>query len=437
MSTLEAGTSVPLTDGRSVDVIEEIGSGGQGTVYKVAMDGKEYALKWYLPHKISRPDAFKANLAENIHAGAPSPDFLWPLYLTEDVNGSFGYLMDLRPEGFADFSDILNNRVRFTSLHTVLQAALHIVHAFRELHRKGYSYQDINDGNFFINVTTGDVCICDNDNVAPYGQNLGIAGKPGYMAPEIVRGEAKPQQETDAHSLAVVLFKLLLRHDPLMGKMHVAKVCMTEEAEKELYGDHPVFIFDPHDDSNRPVPGVHPNPLKFWGRYPTYVQEMFIRAFAQGMQNRNLRPTDNEWRDMLIRLRGEILTCTCGDEEFACNVKGNVSQGYFTCDHCQTQHVFPYVLASGKYCVYLFPGNTLYTCHVDMDTDDCETVAGIVTRNKKNPHIYGIRNKTSLMWVCEYGDTVRNVQPEGVAPVMEGMQLHCSPSTVARIRSAL
>ena len=30
-------------------------------------------------------------------------------------------------------------------------------------------------------VVTGDVLICDNDNVAPYGTNLGIAGKCRYM----------------------------------------------------------------------------------------------------------------------------------------------------------------------------------------------------------------------------------------------------------------
>lgn len=31
--------------------------------------------------------------------------------------------------------------------------------------------------------------ICDNDNVAPYGENLGIAGKCRYMAPEVVIGK--------------------------------------------------------------------------------------------------------------------------------------------------------------------------------------------------------------------------------------------------------
>ena len=435
MLNLPNGSTVPLTDGGTAIVLEEIGSGGQGVVYKVSIDGKPYALKWYYAHKLSMPAQFKTNLEENIHVGSPSKDFLWPLRLSKQHGDSFGYIMNLRPKTYADFSDILNNRKRFSSLFTLVESAIHIVNAFRELHRKGYSYQDINDGNFFINVDSGDVLICDNDNVAPYGKSLGIAGKPGYMAPEIVRGEVKPSQETDAHSLAVVLFKLFLRHDPLMGKIHVAKVCVTEKAEKELYGEHPVFIFDPTDTSNRPVPGVHPNPLKLWPQYPKYMQDMFIRAFAEGMKNRNVRPTDNEWRDMLIRLRGEILSCTCGTEMLACSLKSKVSNGQFACPKCHAKHTFPFVLESGKHCLYLFPGNKIYGCHVDRDSDDCETEVGIVTRNKNNPNMYGIRNKSEFMWVCDYGGNLKNIQKEEVAPIADNMKISFGLTTQAVVHS--
>ena len=68
--------------------------------------------------------------------------------------------------------------------------SLDICCAFRALHLKGLSYQDLNDGNFFINGETGRVLICDNDNVAPDGDNTtGIRGKARYMAPEVVSGK--------------------------------------------------------------------------------------------------------------------------------------------------------------------------------------------------------------------------------------------------------
>ena len=133
--------------------------------------------------------------------------------------------------------------------------------------------------------------ICDNDNVTPDGKkNSGnIGGKPGYMAPEIVRGESHPNSLTDCHSLAVILFKLFCRHDPLMGEQYVKSVCITEKREFELYGLSPVFIFDPNNATNRPVQGVHPNPIKLWPVYPAFLQEAFIKSFSEGMKNPNAR----------------------------------------------------------------------------------------------------------------------------------------------------
>jgi DNA-binding helix-hairpin-helix protein with protein kinase domain len=41
----------------------------------------------------------------------------------------------------------------------MVNAALNITAGFRALHNKGYSYQDLNDGNFFINPQNGNVLI--------------------------------------------------------------------------------------------------------------------------------------------------------------------------------------------------------------------------------------------------------------------------------------
>ncbi|GHT94654.1 hypothetical protein FACS1894141_1740 [Spirochaetia bacterium] len=86
---------------------------------------------------------------------------------------------------------------------TMVNATLWITEGFRELHRKGYRCQDLNDGNFFIKAQNGDVLICDNDNVSEYGKNSGIAGKARYMAPEVVLGKGQPGIKTDGFSLGV------------------------------------------------------------------------------------------------------------------------------------------------------------------------------------------------------------------------------------------
>ena len=182
------------------------------------MNGKDYALKWYHNGAIANPKRFYKNLTDNIAKGAPTSAFLWPLYLTEPKDGSFGYIMNLREKKYKDFSDFLLVKVRFGSISAAITACLNITNGFRDLHRKGFSYQDLNDGNFFIDPQTGDVLICDNDNVSPFGDNLGIAGKARYMAPEVVRNIKKPNTMTDRFSLAVILFRILFLDHPLEGK---------------------------------------------------------------------------------------------------------------------------------------------------------------------------------------------------------------------------
>jgi len=88
-------------------------------------------------------------------------------------------------------------------------------------------------------------------------------GKPRYTAPEIMLGKARPGIQTDAFSLAVVLFLHWTNSHPLEGKAAVVPF-MDAETEMRIYGENPVFIFDPNDDSNRPVQGVHQGAISRW-----------------------------------------------------------------------------------------------------------------------------------------------------------------------------
>ena len=81
------------------------------------------------------------------------------------------------------------------------------------------------------------------------------------MAPEIVLKKKNPDVNTDKFSLAVMLYLLLFMNRPLEGKRTMVP-CMTEELEHKFYGSEPVFMYDPTDDSNRPVKGVHTNAIR-------------------------------------------------------------------------------------------------------------------------------------------------------------------------------
>ena len=207
---LSSGYRINTLLGKEAVIEKWLGEGGQGDVYAVQYGGEKKALKWYKPCGMGKnPQAFYENVKDNVMRGSPSPEFLWPQDVTEWKDGVFGYIMDLRPDGYYEVSDFMLTNVRFTSYKTIIDAALHIVSAYRILHNIGYSYQDLNDGNFFINPKNGKVLICDNANVAPDGRKTGIIGKPRYMAPEIVMGlREDPYDLSDRFSMSIILFIL-------------------------------------------------------------------------------------------------------------------------------------------------------------------------------------------------------------------------------------
>jgi len=317
MSDLQKGFKIQTKNFKKVTVDQKLGEGGQGAVYRVDYNGQAKALKWYSGKKFKNPKKFYENLENNIKKGKPTNAFLWPEDITERDGEAFGYIMDLRPIEYKDFSKFLIGKEGFASITAMVNASLHITAGFRELHNKGYSYQDLNDGNFFINPKDGKVLICDNDNVSEYGKNSGIAGKARYMAPEIVAKGAKPDIKTDRFSLSVVLFLLWTNNHPLEGKA-ACPVCMDSKHEKKIYGENPVFVYDPNDNSNRPVQGLHKGVISRWSYLPVYLQDEFIKAFGKDvLTNPANRIIEQEWLRIFIRMRSEIFKCSCGEVYFA------------------------------------------------------------------------------------------------------------------------
>ena len=254
MARLTKNQVLTTLDVKNIKVIDKLGEGGQGIVYKIKCENKNYALKWY---KKPCDDSFYKNLCDNVKRGAPAATFLWPLAITEkDSDGSFGYVMKLCPKRYQPLSQFLLNNAKFKNLSAMINAGIQITASFRALHNKGDSYQDLNDGNFFIDPETGKILICDNDNVAPNGTNLGILGKPRYMAPEVVCQNHLPDTYSDRFSLAVILFLLFFRGHPLEG---MRDNCDREDNEKSLFCKMPIFVFDPNDSTNRPNPAIHRN----------------------------------------------------------------------------------------------------------------------------------------------------------------------------------
>jgi serine/threonine protein kinase len=203
MNTFRPGQTVWLeTAGERCEIKELIGSGGQGQVYHTSINGQDCALKWYFPH--SATDEQRTAIERLIHKGPPNDRFLWPLDIAVcQDNVSFGYLMPLRDPRYRGMAELMS-RVVDPTFKTLTTMALEMADSFLRLHSLGFCYSDISFGNIFFDPVTGEISICDNDNVAVDGEGKSdVLGTPRFMAPEIVREEAKPNIGTDLYSLAV------------------------------------------------------------------------------------------------------------------------------------------------------------------------------------------------------------------------------------------
>lgn len=410
MAELTAGQKVNLTIGSQATVIKELGRGGQGIVYLVELGGQKMALKWY---HTPPEDAFYKNLEHNVNAGAPSNAFIWPEYVTVKENGSYGYIMKLRPNDYFEFGNYLLARKNFQSLDAMLAAAMKICEGFRMLHLKGYSYQDLNDGNFFIRPSDGDVLICDNDNVMPQGQKSGIMGKARYMAPEIVAGGI-PDKYSDRFSLSVILFMLFFANHPFEGAKVVSCPCMTESFEKKFYGSEAVFIYDKDNGTNRPVKGIHQNVIKRWPLFPSILRNTFIEQFSQDkLKNPNKRLIEQEWEKIINKVRDELVICpSCHEETFV-----DMDAQNYKCINCGQPIDVSKRLRYGTRELILTPKTKLF---IDKDN----TADGEVDFFPTDKRLLILRNTTNGTWnVDTPKGKVKVVKPGDFMPILNGLKI--------------
>ncbi|HEX8747169.1 MAG TPA: hypothetical protein VF717_08205 [Pyrinomonadaceae bacterium] len=392
-----------------------LGAGGQGEVYKATLGGEAVAVKWFFP-KMGTPEQ-RAAIELLVRSGPPSEHFLWPMEVTEAAGvPGFGYVMPLRPPRFKNIVDLMKRRIEPT-FRALATAGLNLSHNYLLLHSQGLCYRDISFGNAFFDPDNGDILIADNDNVSVDGAGvLGVLGTPRFMAPEVVRGEAVPSTQTDLFSLSVLVFYMLMVAHPLEGRKETEIKCLDLPAMTKLYGTEPLFIFDPADNSNAPVPGIHDNALAFWRIYPQFLRDLFTRAFTVGMREPlHGRVRESEWRGAMVRLRDAIFYCHhCGLENFydseALKARGG-NPGL--CWSCAAQLRLPPRIRIGKSIVMLNHDTRLFPHHVDdQKLYDFSGPVAAISQHPTNPAIWGLKNLSQVRWVITNAEgEVKDVEP--------------------------
>ena len=434
---LQLGSTVQSASGHPCTIETFLGGGGQGEVYRAQLSGKPIALKWYFPEQATPTQ--RQNLETLIGKGSPNARFLWPVELATATNStSFGYLMPLREPRYKSIVDLMKRRIE-PSFRTLATAGLQLAQAFLELHAKGLCYRDISFGNVFFDPDSGDIQVCDNDNVSIDGQgNSGVLGTPRFIAPEVVRGEAIPSTQTDLFSLSVLLFYLFHIHHPLEGQREAAIKCFDLPAMTQLYGTDPLFIFDPADRSNQPVRGVHDNALEYWPLYPRSLRDLFIKAFTAGLHDPHQRVRESQWRGAMMQLRDAMLYCghcgaeNCYDGEALRMAGGQPGQ----CWSCQKPLILPFRLRLDRHVVMLNHDTQLFPHHLDQQRPyDLSQPWATMQRHPQNPNVWGLKNFSPVKWVMTAPDgTIRDVEPGRSVSLAAGVKVNFG-SVEGEIRS--
>jgi DNA-binding helix-hairpin-helix protein with protein kinase domain len=276
---------------------------------------------------------------------------------------------------------------------------------------------------------TGDVLICDNDNVGVqnYSRSL-VSGTLEFMAPELINGNAEPSVETDLHSLAVLLFHLWIWHNPLHGLREYNIRSWDLPAKRKVYGENPLFIFDPDNHDNcLPNDPEYNTPLKFWSYCPEPLKRMFTRAFTNGLKHPYERVNEGEWKNLFLELGDCIIHCPRDNAE----IFWYEGVEALKCWYCKEDVDVPVRLAmntkSGRRYVLLTKDAKLLERHINLYADEKKrnNILGDLVQNPGDPSVWGLRNLTDLTWLLTLADgTVKEVPQNRSAPLSRGAVLN-------------
>lgn len=232
------------------------------------------------------------------------------------------------------------------------QIAINISRGVKKMHQMGLAHSDLSYNNVLVDPVTKSASIIDIDGlVVPGLFPPEVIGTADFIAPEVLKtkhldikdlNRILPNQKTDLHALAVLIYMYLLRRHPLRG----GKIWDLDSERDEVLsmGEKAVFIEHPTDKINR----VKVDHLKkwnlFWGdpdKIPytvtgPYLSGLFKRAFVDGLHNPILRPIANEWETALLKTVDLIQPCSNANCDEKWYVFDNTSKP--KCPFCGTLH---------------------------------------------------------------------------------------------------
>ena len=236
------------------------------------------------------------------------------------------------------------------------QVCVNIARGVKRLHSAGLAHSDLSYNNVLIDPVSKTAAIIDIDTlVVPGLYPPEVIGTADFIAPEVLAtkhlsktdpNRKLPNQKTDLHALAVLIYMYLLYRHPLRGGNYFGPI-ETEKEEDLLMGEKALFIEHPTDHSNKnfkreygdnlqkflPWTDLKKTPYTVTG---PYLKELFDRAFIKGLHNPIERPIADAWEQALMKTNDLKLQCSnarCDQKWFIYNNTKNTS-----CPFCDTKY---------------------------------------------------------------------------------------------------
>ena len=295
------------------ELLEKIGEGGMGIVYRARYTGNDriVAVK-LLPSDVAADSVLLARFEREL-------DVLKQLHHPHIVRCFGGtcesserfYAMELIEGG--TLADLLGRKGKL-AWETVVDFGLQICEALQYAHEHGVIHRDIKPGNFLI-TKSGQLKLSDfglasvvtTNRLTAAGRTVGTIQ---YMAPEQIRGKGLTGR-VDLYAMGCVLYEMLTGHTPYRGE-HAAAIlqqhlgapiphAMEEAHTCPLKLDELIFELMSKDPDQRPAtaaevgwrleeilqPGRHSTPVE-----PDLFPEATTQTRVAPLQNLNPLPSD-------------------------------------------------------------------------------------------------------------------------------------------------
>jgi len=220
------------------NILEKLGEGGMGIVYK-AQDTKlnRFVALKFLPERVNRSEGDKARFMQEAQAAASlNHANICTIFGVEEIEAKMFIAMEYVDGGtlrekivgaMHESPKALGGQLSAPTVDDAINIAVQIGEAMQEAHSKGIVHRDIKADNIML-TSKGQAKVMDFGLAKLKGamkltRTSSTVGTLGYMAPEQIQG-GEADHRSDIFSFGVLLYEMLTGRLPFRGEHEAAMV---------------------------------------------------------------------------------------------------------------------------------------------------------------------------------------------------------------------